>query len=66
VAELFPDAPEAVSLRRQLACASRELFMRQRVYPGRVKVGRMTEADAREEIAAMRAIVQTLRRVKGR
>lgn len=61
---LFPDAPLAVSLRRQIAAASREVFQRQRVYPRLVSGGKMTQAEADEEIACMKAIVETLRELE--
>ena len=46
----------------QLACAERELALRRNVYPGWVKSGRMQQAKADFETAAMAAIVQTLER----
>ena len=39
-------------------CARRELVMRRRVYPGLVSRGRMTDEQARREIAMMEAIVR--------
>jgi hypothetical protein len=50
-----------VSLREQADEAAREVAMRHRVYPGLVKRGRMTEAEAAIGIARMRAIRDTLR-----
>lgn len=41
----------------KLACAKRELAMRERVYPRWVKDQRMTQANSEKEIAIMRAIV---------
>jgi hypothetical protein len=49
-----------VSASDQLAAADRELKLRRRVYPRWVESGKMTEAKARAEIAAMAAIVDTL------
>lgn len=51
---------ESVPLTTQLAAARRELAMRRNVYPKWVAGGRMTEAKAGVEIAAMAAIVETL------
>jgi hypothetical protein len=52
-----------VSLARQLACAQRELALRERVYRSLVGRERMTLRQAEEEIACMWAIVQTLTRL---
>jgi hypothetical protein len=60
--ELF-DAPTQVSLQRQLEAARRELRMRMKVYPTRVANKHMTAVLAREETAAMAAIVDTLQRL---
>jgi hypothetical protein len=46
-----------------LAWAERELGMRRRVYPGWVRQGRMAEAKAEAEIAAMQAIADHFRRL---
>lgn len=56
-----PGAGTRVPLREQADAAHRELAMRHRVYPGLVKRGRMTEAEAAREISLMRAIRDTLR-----
>ena len=50
-----------MSISEQIKCAERELQIRRRVYPAWVTKGRMTEVQAAEEIAAMAAIVGTLR-----
>jgi hypothetical protein len=52
--------PAHVSLRRQLQAAKRELALRRRVYPSRMTTGRMSQAQAADEFAAMEAIVETL------
>jgi hypothetical protein len=52
-----------VSLDAQLRCAQRELAVRRAVYPGLVARYRMTHEQAAHELAAMRAIVQTLTRL---
>lgn len=46
---------------QQLECAERELKMRERVYPWWVDAEKLTREKAEHEIAAMRAIVETLR-----
>lgn len=46
---------------QRLAAAERELAMRQRVYPGWVARGTMTDAKAAHEIAAMADIVEVLK-----
>ena len=53
-----------VSLADQLACARREVGMRERVYERRIVSGSMTQALADREIAAMRAIVETLEKLE--
>jgi hypothetical protein len=44
-----------------LACAEREVRMRDRVYPRWVQIGRMTQAKADHEIACMKEIADLLR-----
>jgi hypothetical protein len=49
-----------VSLRAQLACARRELALRERVYPRWVAEERLLPSTAAHETAPMAAIVRTL------
>jgi hypothetical protein len=49
-----------VSLADQIACVKRELAMRDRAYPKFIAAGRMTQQKADSEIAAMRAVLETL------
>lgn len=49
-----------VPLADQLACVKREISMRRRAYPRWVADGRMTQAKADAEIAAMEAVAATL------
>jgi hypothetical protein len=49
-----------IPLEVQLACAKRELRLRRRSYAKWVPEGKMTEAQAAHELAAMQAIVRTL------
>jgi hypothetical protein len=44
-----------------LRCAERECRLRERVYPRWVQLGRMSNADAVRELAAMQAIRDLLR-----
>jgi len=52
--------PDAVPLRLQLACATRELALRARVYPRLIANETMLQSTATHELAAMSAIVRTL------
>lgn len=53
-----------ISLKDQIACARRELAIRDKVYPRRVQTGDMTEAAMKKELAAMAAIIDTLEKLK--
>lgn len=55
----MPDAHG--TLRAQLACAKRELALRVRVYPRLVANETMLQSTATRELAAMSAIVRTLK-----
>lgn len=52
--------PRPFTPEEKLACAKRELQMRQRVYAFRVQTGKMVQAAADREIALMAAIVADL------
>lgn len=54
-----------VTIHDQLACAQRELRMREHVYPRRVANGQMTKELAARETEGMRAIIVTLERLAG-
>ncbi len=58
--DLLTDALPPVSLKDQLACAQRELALRQRVYPRWVEAGKLKQSIAEEEIRRMAAICETL------
>ena len=58
--DLFPDAPDQVSLERQIACVEREIAQRRLIYPRLVAGGKMMPAQAREEIVVMKAVLFTL------
>jgi hypothetical protein len=49
-----------VPLSDQIACEKREIAMRERAYPRWVSGGRMTQQKANRELAAMRAVAETL------
>jgi hypothetical protein len=57
-------AVNRVSLEEQVLCAERELEKRRAFYPKWVAGGRMTQSKADREIAAMEAILFTLRNTK--
>ena len=52
---------DIITAEDMLICAERELKMRHRVYPRWVEEGRISEGKATHELAAMAAIVDTLR-----
>ncbi len=51
---------QAISVVDQITCVRREIAMRERVYPKWVNAGRMKAEAAEREIAAMRAVLETL------
>jgi hypothetical protein len=55
-----------VSLIQQIASVERELHIRNRVYPRWVAEGRMKEDTCRHELAAMAAVLETLRTLERR
>lgn len=54
----------AVPVEAQIAAVEREIKMREYVYPRRVADHKMTQRKAEEELAAMRAVLETLRASK--
>lgn len=58
------DAGRPVTLEEQIACVEREIGMRTRVYPRWVGLGKMTPAKSEWEIAAMEAVLNTLRGIQ--
>lgn len=56
MAELFP-----IGLDEQIVSVEREIVMRQNVYPRRVSDRKMTQQKADKEIAAMQAVLATLK-----
>jgi hypothetical protein len=53
-----------IPIEEQVRCAEREVEKRKRFYPKWVAEGRMPQLKADREIAAMEAIVETLKNVK--
>jgi hypothetical protein len=54
------DGAPSIPFADQIACVRREIAMRERVYPKWVNAGRMKADAAEREIAAMRAVLETL------
>lgn len=54
----------AITLQQQIDCVAREIVMRDVVYPGRVRLGKMKPDKASYEVAAMRAVLATLRELQ--
>jgi hypothetical protein len=52
-----------IQLPEQLAAIKREIAMRRGVYPKWVASGRMKQAKADHELAAMEAVLETLERL---
>jgi len=53
-----------VTIQTQIKCVQREIWMREQVYPNRVDRGKMAQKKADEELAAMRAVLETLKEVE--
>lgn len=53
----------SASIAEQIASVDREIRMRERVYPRWIEQRRMMAKTAEHEIACMRAVLATLRRV---
>lgn len=53
-----------IPIEAQIAAVEREIKMREYVYPRRVADHKMTQRKADEELTAMRAVLETLRRLK--
>ena len=53
---------ELIGIEKQIACVEREIALRRRVYPKFIASGRMKDTTAAWEIAAMEAVLDTLKR----
>lgn len=58
---LFDALPLQVNHVRQITCVNRELGKRRHVYPRLVQSQRITQAKADEEIAAMEAVLESVK-----
>jgi len=56
MSELFP-----IGIDEQIAAVTREIAMRRSVYPRRVADKKMSQAKADKEVAAMEAVLETLK-----
>lgn len=54
----------AIDLAKQIACVAREIALRRSAYPKWVAAGKMKQEKASEELAAMEAVIETLKRVQ--
>jgi hypothetical protein len=62
MADLFSESTDDIPIADMIACVSREIAMRRRVYPRWVAAGKMTEAAAQVEIARMEAVLGVLKK----
>lgn len=53
-----------IPISAQIECVERELRFRAKVYPKLIERGRMTREQANDEQAAMRAVLESLRRLQ--
>jgi hypothetical protein len=56
---------QKIGIEAQITEARRELRMREKVYPGWVRQGKISEDDALLRMAVMEEIIRTLERVRG-
>lgn len=64
MSDLFGKPAADLGIDAQIRSAEREVRMRERVYPGWVERGRMKQSAADQEIALMKAIVETLKKAR--
>ena len=57
--DMFPD--QGIDLTQQIKCVEREIAMRLKVYPRWVQRGKMQQQQATYELAAMGAVLNTLK-----
>ena len=53
-----------VPIEEQIACIERELGFRERLYPRWVKLAKLTQENADVELARIRAVLASLRRIQ--
>jgi hypothetical protein len=56
--------PAAISIDDQIAEVGREISLRERVYPRWVGAAKLTPSTADKQMARIRAVLETLKRVK--
>jgi len=56
--------PNNISIQKQIDSVEREIRYRQRVYPRLVMDQKMSVEKAKDEIDAMRAVLETLREIE--
>jgi predicted nucleotidyltransferase len=69
MADDFPDDmfPESeIPLEAQIKCVDREITFRKRVYARRISKGRMSEVFADQQIRLMKAVLETLKGLRGK
>lgn len=64
MADLFAGTVIRVPVREQIRCVEREVRLRRSAYVRWAASGRMKQAEADREIAAMEAVLDTLREVE--
>jgi hypothetical protein len=55
---------KVIGIDEQISCIAREIAIRERCYPKWVSKGTMKQAEADRELNRMRAVIETLSRVK--
>lgn len=55
---------DRISLADQIKCVERELALRRSAYPKWIRSGRMKQETADREIATMKAVLESLRRLQ--
>lgn len=58
------DLDDAASIDEQIEEVSREIAMRERLYPGWVRTGRMTLHGSLRQLRRLRAVLRTLQAVR--
>jgi hypothetical protein len=53
--------PKRIPIAAQIKCVQREIGLRVGVYPRLIETGKLTKAEAEYELAAMRAVLETLK-----
>ncbi len=59
--DLLTDTEPEITLADEIRCITREVNMRLKVYPGRILLGKMTEAAATRELLVMDTVLSRLK-----